>query len=55
MFECDFKVVALCTDPDRLMDNPNYPTDAKDRARRILASCGGHSIGISPIVKLWKN
>lgn len=39
------QVVALCTDPDRLMDDPNYPTDAKDRARRILASCGGHSIG----------
>ncbi|KAK3086013.1 hypothetical protein FSP39_012147 [Pinctada imbricata] len=39
------QVVALCTDPVRLMKDPNYPSDAKDRAQRILDSCGGHSIG----------
>ncbi|XP_048772562.2 alanine aminotransferase 1-like [Ostrea edulis] len=39
------QVVALCTDPDHLMKSPYYPDDAKDRARRILDSCGGHSIG----------
>lgn len=39
------QVVALCTDPDRLMKDPAYPEDAKERARRFLASCGGGSIG----------
>lgn len=39
------QVVALCTDPDRLMDDPKYPSDAKERAKRILSGCGGHSIG----------
>ncbi|KAK3610284.1 hypothetical protein CHS0354_029746 [Potamilus streckersoni] len=27
------------------MNNPAYPTDAKQRATRILDGCGGHSIG----------
>ena len=40
------KVVALCTDPERLMNSPDYPKDAKERAKRILNGCGGHSIGI---------
>ncbi|XP_062591773.1 alanine aminotransferase 1-like [Saccostrea cucullata] len=39
------QVVALCTDPDHLMRNPEYPDDAKERARRILNDCGGNSIG----------
>lgn len=39
------QVVAICTDPDRLMDDPKYPADAKSRAKRILSSCGGQSIG----------
>lgn len=39
------QVVALCTDPDHLMNDPSYPTDAKERAKRFLDSCSGHSIG----------
>ncbi|XP_075045311.1 alanine aminotransferase 2 [Mixophyes fleayi] len=38
------QVVALCTYPD-LLDNPRFPRDAKDRASRILKSCGGQSLG----------
>ncbi|ESO08006.1 hypothetical protein HELRODRAFT_185412 [Helobdella robusta] len=38
------QVVALCTYPD-LMDNPHFNDDAKQRARRILDDCRGHSIG----------
>ncbi|XP_073515743.1 alanine aminotransferase 2 [Phyllobates terribilis] len=38
------QVVALCTYPD-LLDSPRFPRDAKDRARRILESCGGQSLG----------
>ncbi|XP_069595365.1 alanine aminotransferase 2 [Ranitomeya imitator] len=38
------QVVALCTYPD-LLDSPRFPHDAKDRARRILESCGGQSLG----------
>ncbi|KAG9474850.1 hypothetical protein GDO78_003361 [Eleutherodactylus coqui] len=38
------QVVALCTYPD-LLDSPRFPPDAKDRARRILQSCGGQSLG----------
>ncbi|XP_060608554.1 alanine aminotransferase 2-like [Ruditapes philippinarum] len=39
------QVVAICTDPERLMNDPSYPADAKDRARRILDSCAGQSVG----------
>ncbi|KAL4239866.1 glycerol-3-phosphate O-acyltransferase 2 [Mactra antiquata] len=39
------QVVAICTDPDKLMNDPSYPSDAKDRARRILDGCSGQSIG----------
>lgn len=39
------QVVALCTDPDKLMKDPGYPSDAKERAQRILNSCSGKSIG----------
>ncbi|XP_026884088.2 alanine aminotransferase 2 [Electrophorus electricus] len=38
------QVVALCTFPE-LLDSPSFPKDAKWRARRILQSCGGQSIG----------
>ncbi|XP_040265415.1 alanine aminotransferase 2 [Bufo bufo] len=38
------QVVALCTYPD-LLDDARFPRDAKDRARRILESCGGQSLG----------
>ena len=44
---CTLQVVALCTDPDHLMNDPSYPSDAKERAQRILNSCGGKSIGIT--------
>ncbi|XP_060066170.1 alanine aminotransferase 1-like [Ylistrum balloti] len=39
------QVVALCTDPAMLMNDPRYPSDAKERAQRVLDSCGGRSIG----------
>lgn len=39
------QVVALCTDPGMLMADPRYPSDAKERAQRVLDSCGGQSIG----------
>lgn len=39
------QVVALCTDPEKLMKDPSYPADAKQRAQRILDSCSGKSIG----------
>lgn len=38
------QVVAICTYP-ALLDSPDFPSDAKDRARRILEGCKGHSIG----------
>ncbi|KAG7237004.1 hypothetical protein INR49_032935 [Caranx melampygus] len=38
------QVLALCSYPELLEDN-KFPEDAKKRARRILESCGGHSIG----------
>jgi alanine transaminase len=38
------QVVALCTYPD-LLESPNFPEDAKERARRVLQGCKGHSIG----------
>ncbi|KAI1888864.1 hypothetical protein AGOR_G00173160 [Albula goreensis] len=38
------QVLALCTYPELLNDN-KFPEDAKNRARRILQSCGGGSIG----------
>ncbi|MBN3318405.1 ALAT2 aminotransferase, partial [Atractosteus spatula] len=38
------QVVALCTCPE-LLDSPAFPEDAKKRARRILQSCGGNSLG----------
>lgn len=39
------QVVALCCFPE-LMDSPAFPDDAKQRARRILQNCGGHSLGL---------
>lgn len=39
------QVTALCTYPDVLLKSPDFPEDAKNRARRILADCGGGSIG----------
>uniref|UniRef100_A0A671L7S0 alanine transaminase n=1 Tax=Sinocyclocheilus anshuiensis TaxID=1608454 RepID=A0A671L7S0_9TELE len=38
------QVMALCTYP-LLLDDNKFPEDAKNRARRILQSCGGNSIG----------
>ncbi|XP_006641441.2 alanine aminotransferase 2 [Lepisosteus oculatus] len=38
------QIVALCTCPE-LLDSPAFPEDAKKRARRILQSCGGNSLG----------
>lgn len=38
------QVLVLVTYPE-LMKDSRFPTDAKERARIILASCGGNSIG----------
>ncbi|NWV43098.1 ALAT2 aminotransferase, partial [Grantiella picta] len=38
------QVTALCLCPELLTD-PNFPSDAKERARRLLAACGGQSAG----------
>ncbi|XP_067651693.1 alanine aminotransferase 2-like [Haliotis asinina] len=38
------QVSALCTYPE-LLNDPNMPSDAKQRASRILKACGGESIG----------
>lgn len=38
------QVLALCSYPE-LLEEDNFPEDAKQRARRILDSCGGHSLG----------
>lgn len=37
-------MTALCLYPELLQD-PNLPNDAKERARRLLAACGGQSAG----------
>jgi alanine transaminase len=39
------QVVALCTYPDLLMKSPDFPDDAKERAKRLLDACKGGSIG----------
>ncbi|KAL8594886.1 hypothetical protein ACOMHN_038449 [Nucella lapillus] len=39
------QVLALVTYPDVLMKSPDFPSDAKDRAQRILDGCRGKSIG----------
>ncbi|KAG7526337.1 alanine aminotransferase 2-like isoform X1 [Solea senegalensis] len=38
------QVLALCSYPELLNDS-TFPEDAKNRARRILQSCGGNSMG----------
>ncbi|KAF3858117.1 hypothetical protein F7725_011318 [Dissostichus mawsoni] len=38
------QVLALCSYPELLNDS-SFPEDAKSRARRILQSCGGNSMG----------
>ncbi|PIK40079.1 hypothetical protein BSL78_23061, partial [Apostichopus japonicus] len=38
------QVIALCSYP-KLLEDSSFPEDAKDRAKRILNGCGGHSIG----------
>ncbi|XP_071409826.1 alanine aminotransferase 2-like [Pithys albifrons albifrons] len=38
------QVAALCLCPE-LMADSSIPSDARDRARRVLGSCGGQSIG----------
>lgn len=42
------KVTALCLYP-ALLAEPSIPEDAKDRARRLLAACGGQSAGECPV------
>ncbi len=38
------QVLALVTCPS-LQDSPDFPSDAKERARAILQGCGGGSVG----------
>lgn len=38
------QVLSLCVRPE-LLEDKTYPEDAKERARRILGCCGGHSVG----------
>ncbi|XP_043479458.1 alanine aminotransferase 1 [Leptopilina heterotoma] len=38
------QVLALTVNPE-LLDDPNYPEDAKERASTILKNCGGGSVG----------
>lgn len=38
------QVLALCVHPELMVD-PSFPSDAKDRAQRILNGCGGKSVG----------
>ncbi|ETE59302.1 Alanine aminotransferase 1, partial [Ophiophagus hannah] len=38
------QVSALCMYPD-LLNSPDIPEDAKQKARRLLVACGGQSIG----------
>uniref|UniRef100_A0A8C3I3Y1 alanine transaminase n=1 Tax=Chrysemys picta bellii TaxID=8478 RepID=A0A8C3I3Y1_CHRPI len=38
------QVSALCLYPE-LLSEPLFPDDAKQRARRLLAACGGQSVG----------
>ncbi|XP_068034107.1 alanine aminotransferase 2-like [Anomalospiza imberbis] len=38
------QVTALCLCPE-LMKDASLPSDAKARAQRLLAACGGHSVG----------
>ena len=37
-------MLALCTYPELLKSN-EFPSDAKQRAKRILEGCGGQSVG----------
>lgn len=39
------RLVALCTLPDPLMNDPGIPVDCKERAKRVLAACRGQSTG----------
>ena len=38
------QVLALALYP-ALLDEPTFPDDAKERARRVLGSCRGDSVG----------
>ncbi|XP_060099130.1 alanine aminotransferase 2-like [Heteronotia binoei] len=38
------QISALCMCPE-LQNNPNFPKDAKEKASKLLAACGGQSIG----------
>ncbi|KAJ8276884.1 hypothetical protein GJAV_G00068980 [Gymnothorax javanicus] len=44
------QVLAICSYPE-LLNDTKFPEDAKNRARRILQSCGGGSIGAYTISK----
>uniref|UniRef100_A0A8C6XN99 Alanine aminotransferase 1 n=1 Tax=Naja naja TaxID=35670 RepID=A0A8C6XN99_NAJNA len=51
------QVSALCMYPD-LLNSPDFPEDAKQKARRLLAACGGQSIGAysaSPGIELIRH
>lgn len=38
--------MALAVYPE-LKSSPDFPSDAKDRAERVLGACRGHSVGES--------
>lgn len=48
------QVVALCCFPE-LIHSPAFPEDAKQRARRILQDCGGHSVGLYAVFQSQLN
>ncbi|XP_026581889.1 alanine aminotransferase 1-like, partial [Pseudonaja textilis] len=51
------QVSALCMYPD-LLNSPDFPKDAKQKAQRLLAACGGQSIGAysaSPGIELIRH
>lgn len=37
--------VIACASDTSLLDNPNYPSDVRQRVRSLLAACGGQSVG----------
>ncbi|CAI9722469.1 alanine aminotransferase 2-like [Octopus vulgaris] len=39
------QLMALCLYPEYLMNDPNFPSDCKERANRILNDCRGKSVG----------
>lgn len=39
------QLLAVCSNPNDLLGKGIYPSDVEDRARQILQSCSGHSLG----------